>query len=209
MPNLRRLKRCFPDDSSEPPPEALDAGMTAMLVKLRATAETTGAFVRDFRQLEMRFMQSIGGDEGTVLPRDDEEVFKAFLEWAVVSARRARSLNVIVRTAGFVMAETERRNLTKIPEVKAFIKALHAAQAKTAATRRMMHALIHQVTRGKHAPIIAAWLRLLSGVGGNARFPRGGNARGRRWPWAVGCQPRTCGSSPRLAMMVSSGWIGT
>ena len=57
--------------------------MTAMLVKLRATAETTGAFVRDFRQLEMRFMQSIGGDEGTVLPRDDEEVFKAFLEWAV------------------------------------------------------------------------------------------------------------------------------
>ena len=128
MPNLRRLKRCFPKDSSEPPPEALDAGMTAMLVKLTATAETIGAFVSDFRQLEMRFMQSIGGDEGTVLPRDDEEVFKAFLNWAVVSARRARSLNVIVRTAGSVMAETERRNLTKIPEVKAFITARGASQ---------------------------------------------------------------------------------
>ena len=45
----------------------------------------------DFQQLEMRFMQSIGGDMEVVLPRDDEEVFKSFLSWAVVSAKRARS----------------------------------------------------------------------------------------------------------------------
>ena len=104
----------------------------------------------DFQQLEMRFMQSIGGDMEVVLPRDDEEVFKAFLSWAVVSAKRARSLNVIVRTASLIMAKTERPNVTKNPGVKAFIKALHTAhgeepQAKTAATRRMLRELIHSV----------------------------------------------------------------
>ena len=165
-----RLKRCFPAESSKPPPEALEAGMTTMLVELTAAAETTGASVSDFQQLEMRFMQSISGDMGAVLPRDDEEVFKAFLSWTVVSARRARSLNVIVRTASLIMSKTERPNLTKSPGVKAFIKALHAAhgeesQAKAAATRRMIRELIHTVIpRGNHAPIIAARLRLQAGL---------------------------------------------
>ena len=124
----------------------------------------------DFQQLEMRFMQSIGGDMEVVLPRDDEEVFKSFLSWAVVSAKRARSLNVIVRTASLIMAKTERPNVTKNPGVKAFIKALHTAhgeepQAKTAATRRMLRELIHSVIpRGKHAPIVAARLRLQAGL---------------------------------------------
>ena len=165
-----RLKRGFSAESSKPPPENPEAGMTTMLVELTAAAETTGASVSDFQQLEMRFMQSIGGDMGAVLPRDDEEVFKAFLSWTVVSARRARSLNVIVRTASLIMSKTERPNLTKSPGVKAFIKALHAAhgeesQAKAAATRRMIRELIHTVIpRGNHAPIIAARLRLQAGL---------------------------------------------
>ena len=165
-----RLRRCFPTELSKPPPEALEAGLTSMLVELTASAEATGASVSDFQQLEVRFMQSIGGDRGAVLPRDDEEVFKAFLSWAVVSAKRARSLNVIVRTASLIMEKTERPNLTKNPGVKAFIKALHAAhgeepQAKTAATRRMLRELIYSVIpEGKHAPIVAARLRLQAGL---------------------------------------------
>ena len=99
-----------------------------MLLELSTGAEATGSSYSDFKQLEVQFTSTLGGLLGTVMPSDDAEVFKMFLNWMVTSKGRALSLDTMFRTSGAVMAKTGRENLTKRKDVIAFYENLRQSQ---------------------------------------------------------------------------------
>ena len=90
-----------------------------MILELSTGAEATGASYSDFIRLENEFVLRIVGFTGSIRPSDDEEVFKMFLSWLVVTRERALSIESLFRVAGSVMAKTGRTNLTKSAGVKA------------------------------------------------------------------------------------------
>ena len=146
-----RLRRVAPNASLPFPDEALHTAMCTMLLELRGGAEATGAGYAEYARLEMLFVTSLGNlGDGVMLPRDDAESFKMFLEWLVVSKERALSLVSLYRCAGAVMSRTRDRDLTKLPDVSAFfrmLKELHGeeSQPRTAVTRRMVRLLFEQI----------------------------------------------------------------
>ena len=154
------------DPNGVPPyAEALmEVAMEASLLQLSLKAEATGAGFADYIALETEFTIGLGviaEAAGGVLPRDDPAVFKMFLGWLCLRKERALSLDTIWRAAGSVMARTRERNLTKLPEVKAFyesLRELHGQESapRTATTRRMiriiMDELIDRVASARTAP---------------------------------------------------------
>ena len=124
---------------------------SAMLIEMSTGAEATGASYSDFKNLEREFMEAVGATgPNRVMPSDNAEVFKTFLNWLVNARDRALSLESIFRAAGAYMAKTTRTNLTKDAGVKAIFKDLCAKHGKdrqpcTAITRRMVKCLLHDV----------------------------------------------------------------
>eukprot|EP00966_Prymnesium_polylepis_P179033 4145119-Prymnesium_polylepis.1 len=113
----------------------------------------------------MSTLAQLIGVEG-VLPRDDPEVFKMFLWWIMTSRERALSLDSLWRVAGSVMARTGRANLTALPGVKAFyehIRTLHGEEShpRTAATRRMVRAILETIIDRVVGPLTRPRLRLM------------------------------------------------
>lgn len=122
-------------DSAEQSEAACQMCESAMLNEITSGAEATGAGYSDFRKLEIKFMDEAGvSGPGRVMPCDDSEVFKLFLNWLVTSRDRALSLESLFRSAGNFMAKTTRPNLTKrrIQGSRQFMRARARAMAKTA-----------------------------------------------------------------------------
>mmetsp|Transcript_66296 Transcript_66296/g.198036 ORF Transcript_66296/g.198036 Transcript_66296/m.198036 type:complete len:2091 (+) Transcript_66296:2828-9100(+) len=141
----------------------------ASLVEMSRGAEATGASMADFAKLELEYMSNLASlvaSVGGVLPRDDPEVFKLFLWWLMTSRERALSLDSIWRVAGSVMARTGRKDLTADAGVKAFyqsIRHMHGEESKprTAATRRMVRAILQQIIDRSVSGLIRPRLRLM------------------------------------------------
>lgn len=101
-----RLRKLVP---SRPPSDlgaaAWRRSLATMVLEMCAGAEQTGAGLGQFKALELKFVASLGAPLAEcVLPSDDVEVFKMFLEW--LCEESPKQLDTVWRAAGSAIGRT-------------------------------------------------------------------------------------------------------
>ena len=138
-------------------PELMRSAKQSMVLELSLGAESTAASVAQYNQLEADFVleKGLAGDE-FLLPRHRLETFIAFLLWCSLDAGRARSMGGLWRTMGAIFTAWSLPDLTRNPRAKRVHRKITSMVdlphvQRTAATRRMLVSLLHDIIPAEEA----------------------------------------------------------
>ena len=152
-------------------PELMRSAKQSMVLELSLGAESTAASVAQYNQLEADFVleKGLAGDE-LLLPRHRLETFIAFLLWCSLDAGRARSMGGLWRTMGAIFGAWSLPDLTRNPRAKRVHRKITSMidlphVQRTAATRRMLVSMLHDVIPAEEASqLISTRERLCLGL---------------------------------------------
>ena len=167
-------------------PELMRSAKQSMVLELSLGAESTAASVAQYNQLEADFVlaKGLAGDE-LLLPRHRLETFIAFLLWCSLDAGRSRSMGGLWRTMGAIFTAWSLPDLTRNPRAKRVHRKITSMVdlphvQRTAATRRMLVSLLHDIIPAEEAsPLICTRETIMPRARGTRRGAplRGGGLR--------------------------------